>query len=65
MLNPHFQTMSTLVGKIQELAKQNPEFESQLSILSQKNDLLENDAFKKNAQEGLGHLKQHLSFFVN
>jgi hypothetical protein len=58
LLNPRFQTMTTLTQKVQEIAMQNVEFESQLLESAQKQNLLKNNTFKNNAQEGLVYLKQ-------
>jgi hypothetical protein len=57
LLNPRFQTMTLLIQKVQEPARQDAEFESQLLKSAQKQNLLKNDKFKKNALEGLVFLK--------
>jgi hypothetical protein len=58
LLNPRFRTMTTLTQKVQEIARQDVEFESKLLTCAQKQNLLKNNTFKKNAQEGLVYLKQ-------
>ena len=57
LLNPRFQAIATLIKNVQELSN-NIDFASQLSASANSHNLLTNNAFKKQAQEGLIQLKQ-------
>jgi hypothetical protein len=57
LLTPRFKAVTILIGKIEELTKQNIVFESQLNGLAQKNNLLDNKLFMENALKGLTTLK--------
>jgi hypothetical protein len=57
MLEPRFKTITPLIVKIDELAKQNSMFESRLYDLIQRNNLLRNNLFKDNVVKGLSFLK--------
>jgi hypothetical protein len=57
LLTPSFKSTTVLIKKVQALTKQNTKFESQLNILSQKNNLLNNGLFLENVKRGLVYLK--------
>jgi len=58
ILTPRFNSIATLISKVEGLTKENTAFESQLKELSEKNNLLKNNAFLENVAKGLGYLKR-------
>ena len=57
LLVPRFKATTTLIERVQVLAKQNTAFEGQLHVLSQRNNLLNNSLFLKSVEKGLVYLK--------
>ena len=57
LLVPRFKAITSLIGKVQALTKQNTVFENQLYDLSQRNNLLTNSLFLENVKKGLVYLK--------
>jgi hypothetical protein len=55
-LTPRFAAIAILIDKVQVLAKQNSVFESQLSMLAERNNLLKNGLFLENVKKGLVYL---------
>jgi hypothetical protein len=53
LLVPRFKAISALISKVEDLAKQNSMFESQIFNLTQRNNLLNNAAFRENVTRGL------------
>jgi uncharacterized protein YukE len=58
ILTPRFNSIATLISKVEGLTKENTAFESQLKELGEKNNLLKNSTFLENAAKGLGYLKR-------
>jgi hypothetical protein len=58
LLDPRFKTVTSLIVKVEELAKQNNLFESRLYDLTQRNNLLNNNTFKDNVAKGLAFLSR-------
>ena len=57
LLVPRFKTFTALIKNVQELAKQNSVFASQLDALSQRSNLLNNCLFLERVEKGLVYLK--------
>ncbi len=57
LLVPRFKAITALISKVEDQAKQNSRFESQLYDLTQRNNLLDNTAFRENITKGLSYLK--------
>lgn len=57
LLSPRFNAITALINSVQVLIKQNSVFESQLSDLGEKNNLLKTKVFLENAHKGLVYLK--------
>lgn len=53
LLVPRFKAISALISKVEDLAKQNSMFESQIFDLTQRNNLLNNASFRENVTRGL------------
>jgi hypothetical protein len=58
LLDPRFKTVTSLIVKVEELAKQNSLFESRLYDLTQRNNLLNNSTFRDNVVKGLSVLSR-------
>ncbi len=65
LLVPRFKVITTLISKVEDQAKQNRMFESQLYNLIKRNNLLDNVEFKENVEKGLSHLKSEGWFSDN
>jgi hypothetical protein len=57
LLVPRFKAINALIENVQVFTKQNTMFESLLSSLSQKDNLLNNSLFMENVEKGLVYLK--------
>jgi hypothetical protein len=57
LLVPRFKVITSLISKVEDQTKQNSRFESQLYDLIQRNNLLNNPAFRENVAKGLSYLK--------
>ncbi len=57
LLVPRFKAITALISKVEEQAKQNSRFESQLYDLTQRNNLLDTATFRENVAKGLWYLK--------
>ncbi len=57
LLVPRFKVITTLISKVEDQTNQNSRFESQLYDLTQRNNLLNNPAFRENIAKGLPYLK--------
>ena len=55
---PRFKAITALIAKVEDQTKQDSRFESELYGLTQRNNLLNNAAFRENVAKGLSHLKQ-------
>jgi hypothetical protein len=58
LLVPRFKVITALISKVEDHAKQNSRFESQLYDLVQRNNFLNNAAFRENIAKGLSYLKR-------
>ena len=56
-LVPRFKAITALIAKVEDQTKQKSRFESQLYDLTQRNNLLNNAAFRENVAKGLSYLK--------
>jgi len=56
LFTPRFKAISDLIGRVQELTKQNSLFENQLYDLGQKNNFLKNSTYSESIQKGLVYL---------
>ncbi len=58
LLTPRFQSIAALLGNAQELVKNDGESARQISVFSSSHNLLKDNLFRRNAQEGLVKLKE-------
>ncbi|MCW4003554.1 MAG: hypothetical protein NWE95_06550 [Candidatus Bathyarchaeota archaeon] len=58
LLSPRFNSIATLISKVERLTKENTAFESQLKDVCERNNLLKNSMFLENASKGLNYLKR-------
>lgn len=58
LLLPRFKVITSLISKVEELTKHTSRFESQLYNLTQRNNLLKDNAYRENVTKGLVYLKQ-------